>query len=197
MAAVADIPPGARIQVAVAVAEPTVVVPAAIEAIPAVDKAIWAEARTTPAVGAVTPGVDVAIPVVDTVTPAVDTVTPAVDADITAETGATIAVAEATMAVDADTLAGTMLEGAATIMAASTPAEAIITAEAFGPGLTMASESAFRSAGVIIPMRVAGTMTDGVTGNLRRAIPICTTTTEQANSVPSLNYAGFTLVPRL
>ena len=184
-AVVADIPPGARIQVAVAVAvaEPTVVVPAAIGAIPAVDKAIWAEARTTPAVGVVILEVGAVTPAVDTVTPEMDTVTPAVGG--------------ATTAVDADTRAGTMPEGATTTMAASTPAEAIITAEAFGPGLTMASESAFRSAGVIIPMRVAGTMTDGVTGNLRRAIPICTTTTEQANSVPSLNYAGFTLVPGL
>ena len=144
------------------------------------------------AIGAI-PAADRITPTVDAATPAVDVVIPAVDADTTAETGATIAVAEATMAVDADTLAGTMLEGAATIMAASTPAEAIITAEAFGPGLTMASESAFRSAGVIIPMRVAGTMTDGVTGNLRRAIPISTTTTEQAITFPSLNHAGFTL----
>ena len=94
--------------------------------------------------------------------------------------------AAATRAVDVSTLprpmraAGimaadehTLVEEAVTMLAAFMPAEAIITVEASGLVLTMATGSAFLSVGVTPRVQVAVIMTDGAIGSLLRAIRIC------------------------
>ena len=94
--------------------------------------------------------------------------------------------AAATRAVDVSTLprpmraAGimaadehTLVEEAVTMLAAFMPAEAIITVEASGLVLTMATGSAFLSVGVTPRVQVAVIMTDGAIGSLLRAIRMC------------------------
>ena len=61
--------------------------------------------------------------------------------------------------------------------AGSTPAEAITTADASGHGLTSASGSGFRSAGVTMPARAAASMTVTATGCRLPAIRACTPVT--------------------
>src|ERR1035438_3334944 len=87
-------------------------------------------------------------------------------------------------AAAATTAADTAVRGAATILAGSTPAEAITTVEVSGLVRTLESGSASPSAGATIRVPVAATMTDTDIGSRLPAIRTSTRVTDRVAVCP-------------